>query len=62
MKIKEDSDIPEVFLEEEGIRDVYRKILIGPQDGSSRIVMRYFKVLPGETHHFIAIPSSMWSR
>ncbi len=47
MKIKNDSDIPEVLLEEEGIRDVYRKILIGPEDGSSRIVMRSFKVLPG---------------
>jgi quercetin dioxygenase-like cupin family protein len=47
MRIKEDSEIPEVLLEEEGIRDVYRKILIGPEDGSSRIVMRYFKVLPG---------------
>ena len=47
MRIKEDSEIPESRLEEEGIRDVYRKILIGPEDGSSRIVMRYFKVLPG---------------
>jgi quercetin dioxygenase-like cupin family protein len=47
MKIKDDSDVPEILLEEEDIRDVYRKILIGPQDGSSRIVMRLFKVLPG---------------
>jgi quercetin dioxygenase-like cupin family protein len=47
MKIKEDSGIPEVLLKEEGIRDVYRKILIGPEDGSPRIIMRYFKVLPG---------------
>jgi quercetin dioxygenase-like cupin family protein len=47
MKIKEDSDISEVLLDEEGIQDVYRKILIGPEDGSLRIVMRHFKVLPG---------------
>jgi len=47
MKIKNDMDAPEVFLEEEGIQDVSRKILIGLEDGSSNIIMRYFKVLPG---------------
>ncbi len=47
MKIKHDSNVTEVLLEGEGIRDVYRRILVGPEDGSSRIVMRYFKVLPG---------------
>lgn len=47
MRLKKDSEIPDILLEEEGIQDVYRKILIGPEDGSLRIVMRYFKVLPG---------------
>ena len=46
MKIKNDIDVPEVFLQEEGIQNVSRKILIGPEDGSSHIIMRYFKVLP----------------
>jgi len=47
MKIKNNTDVQEVFLEEEGIQNVSRKILIGPEDGSSNIIMRYFKVLPG---------------
>ena len=47
MKIRMEEEIPEAFVEEEGVRDVTKKILIGPEDGSSKIVMRYFKVLPG---------------
>lgn len=56
MRIKEDSESPEVLLEEEGIIDVYRKVLIGPEDGSSRIIMRYFKVLPGGNTPFHSHP------
>lgn len=53
MIIKKDSEIPEEFMEEEGVKNVIRRILIGPQDGSSNIIMRYFKVLPGGNtpHH-----------
>jgi quercetin dioxygenase-like cupin family protein len=47
MKIKIEQEIPEAFAEEEGVQDVTRKILVGPEDGSSNIIMRYFKVLPG---------------
>jgi len=47
MIIKKNSDIPEEIRQEEGVKDVLRRVLIGPKDGSSNIIMRYFKVLPG---------------
>lgn len=47
VKIKIEQEIPEAFAEEEGAHNVTRRILVGPEDGSSKIVMRYFKVLPG---------------
>jgi quercetin dioxygenase-like cupin family protein len=47
LKIKIEQEIPEAFVEQEGVQNVTRRILIGPEDGSSNIVMRYFKVLPG---------------
>lgn len=46
MIIKKDGDVPEAVVQEEGIKNVKRKILIGPEDGSSKIVMRHFKILP----------------
>ncbi len=46
MIIKKDDDVSEGVVEEEGIKNVTRKILIGPDDGSSKIVMRHFKILP----------------
>jgi len=52
--IKNNSEIREDYVEEEGVKDVLRKILIGPEDGSDNIIMRYFKILPyGNTpfHH-----------
>jgi len=47
MIIKRDSDIPEALKQEEGLKDVSQRILIGAEDGSLNIIMRYFKVLPG---------------
>jgi quercetin dioxygenase-like cupin family protein len=47
MIIKKDDEVLESTVEEEGVKKVTRKILIGPADGSSRIIMRYFKILPG---------------
>jgi quercetin dioxygenase-like cupin family protein len=47
MKIKIEQEIPETFAEEKGAQNVTKRILIGPDDGSSKIIMRYFKVLPG---------------
>lgn len=44
--IKKDEDVREDYVEEENVENVLRRILIGPEDGSSRIIMRYFKVLP----------------
>lgn len=51
MIIKKDVDVTEAPVEEEGVKKVKRKILIGPDEGSHNIIMRYFKVLPeGHTH------------
>ena len=47
MIIKINTDVREDIPEEEGIKDVLRRVLIGPDDGSFNIIMRYFKVLPG---------------
>ena len=57
MIVKIKQEIPEGFVEEEGVQNVTKRVLIGPEDGSSRIIMRYFKVLPGgntpfHTHDF----------
>lgn len=46
MIIKKDDDVREDYIEEEGIQNVLKRILIGPEDGSDNIIMRYFKVLP----------------
>ena len=47
MKVKIEQEIPAAFIEEEGVKNVTRRILIGPEDGSNNIIMRYFIVLPG---------------
>ena len=46
MKIKHNFDVTEVKVQTEGAKNVTMKILIGPEDGSDNIIMRYFKVLP----------------
>jgi len=52
MIIKKDADVPEIFVVEEGAKGVKRKILIGPEDDSLNIIMRYFKVLAGGSTPF----------
>lgn len=47
MILKNNSDVPEAPVEEEKVKNVLRKILIGPEDGSDNIIMRHFKILPG---------------
>ncbi|MFB0564562.1 MAG: cupin domain-containing protein [Candidatus Aminicenantaceae bacterium] len=47
MIIIKDSELPEEFMKEEGVNNVLKRVLIGPEHGSSNIIMRYFKVLPG---------------
>ena len=53
MIIKKDLDVPELPVREEEVKDVLRRVLIGPDDGSTSIIMRYFKILPGGNtpHH-----------
>ena len=47
MIIKNNADVLEKDVEEEGIVNVKQQILIGPEDGSHNIIMRRFRVLPG---------------
>lgn len=46
MILKNNAEVPEDPVEEEEVKNVLRKILIGPEDGSDNIIMRHFKVLP----------------
>jgi quercetin dioxygenase-like cupin family protein len=47
MKIKKDQLTEEVNVNMEGAKDVTMKILIGPDDGSGGIIMRYFTIQKG---------------
>jgi quercetin dioxygenase-like cupin family protein len=47
MIIIRDSDILEEPMTEEGVEKVLRRVLIGPEQGSENIIMRYFTILPG---------------
>ena len=47
MKIKQDSKIKQVEVTEEGYKSIRMKILIGSDDGSENIIMRYFSIAPG---------------
>jgi len=47
MVVKKKSKVEATILEDETLKYVSRKILIGPEDGSHRIVMRLFRVEPG---------------
>jgi len=51
MVIKKLKDVPLVRLE--GYENVKKQIVIGPDDGSDEIVLRYFSLAPGGTspHH-----------
>ena len=47
MIIKSDSDVKEIVLKDEGIKNVRKKILIGAADGSENIIMRRFLIFSG---------------
>lgn len=52
--IKNNADVLEVDLQEEDVIHVTQQILIGPDDGSSNIIMRRFCVFPkGHTPHHV---------
>jgi quercetin dioxygenase-like cupin family protein len=52
--IKNNTDVPEVNVQEEGVTRVTQQILIGPKDGSPNIIMRRFRVLPqGHTPYHV---------
>jgi len=56
MIIKKLSEAPTVPMPGHG--DITKQIVIGPDDGSKEIVLRYFKVPPGESspHHHHDFP------
>ncbi len=47
MKIKQNSKIKSVEVTTEGYKGIRKKILIGSNDGSKNILMRYFTIAPG---------------
>ena len=47
MKINKNSEVKEVEVAMESAKDTRKKVLIGPNDGSKNIIMRYFTILPG---------------
>jgi quercetin dioxygenase-like cupin family protein len=47
MKVNRNSEIKEEKVKEEGAKGVTKKALIGPEDNSQNIIMRYFKIFPG---------------
>lgn len=47
MVIKKNIEVKELPVTEEEVKNITRKILIGPDDGSHNIIMRLLKVLPG---------------
>ncbi len=54
MIIKKNADVPAHKMEGDQIKNVDKKVLIGPDDGSEKIIMRKFIVYPGgETPHHI---------
>lgn len=54
MITKDNTDPPENNVQEEGVANVTMQILIGPEDDSSNITMRRFRVLPqGHTFYHV---------
>ena len=53
MIINTDLEIAEAKVEMDGAKDVTKKVLIGPEDGSDNIIMRCFKIHTGgyTPHH-----------
>jgi len=47
MKIKQNNKVNEVEVPTEGYKGIRKKILIGSDDGSKNIIMRYFTIAPG---------------
>ena len=57
MKINDNNKIHEAEVQMEGAKDVTMRILIGPEDQSTGIIMRKFKIRPGghtprHTHNY----------
>jgi len=54
---KKDPEVKTISLEDEDVNNVHKKVLIGPEDGSTNIIMRRFTVgskgyTPHHTHDF----------
>jgi len=46
MEINRKIESEDVLVEMEGAQGVIKKVLVGPEEGSDDIIMRYFKILP----------------
>lgn len=46
MEINRKIESEDVLFQMEGAEGVVKKVLVGPEEGSDDIIMRYFKVLP----------------
>ncbi|MGD9346895.1 MAG: cupin domain-containing protein [Candidatus Aminicenantes bacterium] len=54
MIIKNNNEVDDDVVQEDGVNNVTRQILIGPEDGSSNIIMRRFCVRPrGHTPYHV---------
>lgn len=57
MILKKTKNVPQEKIEAEGVKDVTKQVLIGPQEGAPNFIMRKFTVKPGgytfhHTHDF----------
>jgi quercetin dioxygenase-like cupin family protein len=43
--VKNDRDVPVRAMDVQGAKDVTMQVLIGPEDGSGNIIMRFFRIL-----------------
>lgn len=53
MKINKNDDVKQIDVQMDGVKDVKKRVLIGPEDNSQNIIMRLFTVAPGghTPHH-----------
>lgn len=46
MIVKNDKDVPEIHLKSPEVKNVVKQVLIGSNDGSHNLAMRYFTIQP----------------
>lgn len=46
MKINRDAQLKEIDVRLDGVKNLKKRVLIGPEDGSNNIIMRCFTIMP----------------